>query len=112
MIAVNVRYMVDDVDAAVAFYTTRLSFTLLTKTTHAFADVAMAPRTMSGTPIGLDAPQCASVEAGAPPLLSTGGGRGSRGVQPRGRSRSQLVGAAGIRASLRAGTSAPWGART
>jgi catechol 2,3-dioxygenase-like lactoylglutathione lyase family enzyme len=77
MIAVNVRYMVDDVDAAVAFYTTRLSFTLLTKTTHAFADVAMAPRTMSGTPIGLDAPQCASVEAGAPPLLSTGGGRGA-----------------------------------
>ncbi len=27
---VNVRYMVDDVDAAIAFYTTHLGFTLLT----------------------------------------------------------------------------------
>ena len=27
---VNVRYMVDDVDAAVAFYTTKLGFELLT----------------------------------------------------------------------------------
>ena len=37
---VNVRYMVDDVDAAVAFYTTHFGFTLLSKTAPAFADVA------------------------------------------------------------------------
>jgi catechol 2,3-dioxygenase-like lactoylglutathione lyase family enzyme len=32
--------MVDDVEAAIAFYTTHLGFTLLTKTAPAFADVA------------------------------------------------------------------------
>lgn len=37
---VNVRYMVDDVEAAVAFYTTHLGFTLISKTLPAFADVA------------------------------------------------------------------------
>jgi len=36
---VNVRYMVDDVDAAVAFYTTHLGFTLLSSAAPAFADV-------------------------------------------------------------------------
>src|SRR4029453_8350154 len=36
---VNVRYMVDDVDAAVAWYTTHLGFTLLTNAAPAFADV-------------------------------------------------------------------------
>jgi catechol 2,3-dioxygenase-like lactoylglutathione lyase family enzyme len=40
MTTVNVRYMVNDVDAAVAFYTTHLGFTLLTRTAPAFADVA------------------------------------------------------------------------
>jgi catechol 2,3-dioxygenase-like lactoylglutathione lyase family enzyme len=40
MTTVNVRYMVDDVEAAVTFYTTHLGFTLLTKTAPAFADVA------------------------------------------------------------------------
>jgi catechol 2,3-dioxygenase-like lactoylglutathione lyase family enzyme len=40
MATVNVRYMVDDVEAAVAFYTTHLGFTLLSKTAPAFADVA------------------------------------------------------------------------
>ena len=40
MTTVNVRYMVDDVDAAVAFYTTNLGFTLLTRAAPAFADVA------------------------------------------------------------------------
>ena len=40
MTTVNVRYMVDDVDAAVAFYTTHLGFTLISKTLPAFADVA------------------------------------------------------------------------
>jgi catechol 2,3-dioxygenase-like lactoylglutathione lyase family enzyme len=40
MTTVNVRYMVDDVEAAVAFYTTYLGFTLITKTAPAFADVA------------------------------------------------------------------------
>ena len=39
MNTVNVRYMVDDVDAAVAFYTTHLGFSLLTRVPPAFADV-------------------------------------------------------------------------
>ena len=37
---VNVRYMVDNVDAAVQFYTTHLGFTQLTNAAPAFADVA------------------------------------------------------------------------
>ena len=40
MTTVNVRYMVDDVEAAVAFYTTHLGFTLISKMLPAFADVA------------------------------------------------------------------------
>jgi catechol 2,3-dioxygenase-like lactoylglutathione lyase family enzyme len=40
MTTVNVRYMVDDVETAVAFYTTHLSFTVISKTLPAFADVA------------------------------------------------------------------------
>ena len=36
---VNVRYMVDDVDAAIAFYTELLGFELLTSAAPAFADV-------------------------------------------------------------------------
>jgi catechol 2,3-dioxygenase-like lactoylglutathione lyase family enzyme len=39
MSSVNVRYMVDDVDAAVAFYTTHLGFTLKSNAAPAFADV-------------------------------------------------------------------------
>src|SRR5262245_45253646 len=40
MTTVNVRYMVDDVEAALAFYTTHLHFTVISKTLPAFADVA------------------------------------------------------------------------
>ncbi|HZS32119.1 MAG TPA: VOC family protein [Methylomirabilota bacterium] len=40
MSPVNVRYMVDDVEAAVAFYTTHLGFTLISQALPAFADVA------------------------------------------------------------------------
>jgi catechol 2,3-dioxygenase-like lactoylglutathione lyase family enzyme len=36
---VNVRYMVEDVDAAIDFYTTHLGFTLGTSAAPAFADV-------------------------------------------------------------------------
>jgi catechol 2,3-dioxygenase-like lactoylglutathione lyase family enzyme len=36
---VNVRYMVDDVDTSIAFYTERLGFELLTSASPAFADV-------------------------------------------------------------------------
>jgi catechol 2,3-dioxygenase-like lactoylglutathione lyase family enzyme len=39
MTSVNVRYMVDDVDEAVAFYTTHLGFTLINSYGEAFADV-------------------------------------------------------------------------
>jgi catechol 2,3-dioxygenase-like lactoylglutathione lyase family enzyme len=37
--SVNIRYMVDDVDAAVAFYTSHLGFTPLSNAAPAFADV-------------------------------------------------------------------------
>jgi catechol 2,3-dioxygenase-like lactoylglutathione lyase family enzyme len=40
MAQVNVRYIVDDVDAALTFYTTLLGFTPISKTLPAFADVA------------------------------------------------------------------------
>jgi catechol 2,3-dioxygenase-like lactoylglutathione lyase family enzyme len=40
MTTVNVRYMVDDVEAAIAFYTTYLGFDLISKALPAFADVA------------------------------------------------------------------------
>ncbi len=36
---VNVRYMVDDVDAAIEFYTTHLGFTVRSSAAPAFADV-------------------------------------------------------------------------
>ena len=36
---VNVRYMVDDVDESIAFYTQHLGFELLTSASPAFADV-------------------------------------------------------------------------
>jgi catechol 2,3-dioxygenase-like lactoylglutathione lyase family enzyme len=36
---VNVRYMVDDVDESIAFYTMHLGFELLTSASPAFADV-------------------------------------------------------------------------
>ena len=39
MATVNVRYMVDDVEAAVAFYTTHFGFALLSGAAPAFADV-------------------------------------------------------------------------
>jgi catechol 2,3-dioxygenase-like lactoylglutathione lyase family enzyme len=38
---VNVRYMVDDVDAAVEWYTKHLGFSLLSNAAPAFADVAL-----------------------------------------------------------------------
>src|SRR6266567_8959094 len=38
---VNVRYMVDDVDAAVAWYTQHLGFKLLSNAAPAFADVTL-----------------------------------------------------------------------
>jgi catechol 2,3-dioxygenase-like lactoylglutathione lyase family enzyme len=38
---VNVRYMVNDVDAAIAWYTKHLSFTVLTNAAPAFADVTL-----------------------------------------------------------------------
>ena len=40
---VNVRYMVDDVDAAVSFYTTHLGFSLISSASPAFADVRRGP---------------------------------------------------------------------
>ena len=40
MSSVNVRYLVDDVDAAIAFYTEHLGFSLLSNASPAFAEVA------------------------------------------------------------------------
>jgi catechol 2,3-dioxygenase-like lactoylglutathione lyase family enzyme len=40
MSQVSVRYIVDDVEASMAFYTTHLGFSLLTSALPAFADVA------------------------------------------------------------------------
>src|SRR5213083_3688440 len=40
---VNVRYMVDDVDAAVAFYTRYFGFTVRSNAAPAFADVVRGP---------------------------------------------------------------------
>jgi catechol 2,3-dioxygenase-like lactoylglutathione lyase family enzyme len=59
MTTVNVRSMVDDVEAAVAFYTAHLGFTLISKTAPAFADVARgdlrlllsAPSSSAGRPM-------------------------------------------------------------
>ena len=39
----SVRYLVDDVQAALDFYTTHLGFTLLTSAAPAFADVVRGP---------------------------------------------------------------------
>jgi catechol 2,3-dioxygenase-like lactoylglutathione lyase family enzyme len=38
---VNVRYMVDDVEAAVAWYTQHLGFSLLSNQAPAFADITL-----------------------------------------------------------------------
>jgi catechol 2,3-dioxygenase-like lactoylglutathione lyase family enzyme len=56
---VNVRYMVDDVDAAVAWYTTHLGFTVRTNAAPAFADVRLGslrlllsgPKSSAGRPM-------------------------------------------------------------
>jgi catechol 2,3-dioxygenase-like lactoylglutathione lyase family enzyme len=55
MTTVNVRYMVDDIDAAIAFYTAHLGFHLNTRVAPAFADVTrgdlrllLSGRTSSG----------------------------------------------------------------
>ncbi len=56
---VNVRYMVDDVQAAIDFYTSHLGFTLRTDAAPAFADVTRGnlrlllagPRSSAGRPM-------------------------------------------------------------
>jgi len=56
---INVRYMVDDVEAAVAWYTKHLGFALLSNAAPAFADVALGqlrlllsgPRSSAGRPM-------------------------------------------------------------
>src|SRR3954462_12616672 len=56
---VSVRYLVDDVDAALAFYTSNLGFTVLTDFSPAFADVVRGnlrlllsgPRSSAGRPM-------------------------------------------------------------
>ena len=56
---VNVRYMVNDVDAAVAWYTTHLGFTVLSNAAPAFADVTLGslrlllsgPKSSAGRPM-------------------------------------------------------------
>jgi catechol 2,3-dioxygenase-like lactoylglutathione lyase family enzyme len=56
---VNVRYMVDDVDESIAFYTKQLGFDVLTSAAPAFADVKRGnlrlllsgPRSSAGRPM-------------------------------------------------------------
>ena len=56
---VNVRYMVDDVDVAITFYTNHFGFTLLSNAAPAFADVARGhlrlllsgPKSSAGRPM-------------------------------------------------------------
>jgi catechol 2,3-dioxygenase-like lactoylglutathione lyase family enzyme len=56
---VNVRYMVDDVDSAVAWYTKHLGFSLISNASPAFADVALGslrlllsgPKSSAGRPM-------------------------------------------------------------
>ena len=56
---VNVRYMVDDVESAVAFYTTHFGFTLRSSAAPAFADVVRGnlrlllsgPKSSAGRPM-------------------------------------------------------------
>jgi len=56
---VNVRYLVDDVDAAIAFYTGHLGFSLLSNASPAFADVVRddlrlllsGPKSSAGRPM-------------------------------------------------------------
>jgi len=58
-VTVNVRYMVNDVDAAVAWYTAHLGFTVLTNAAPAFADVTLGslrlllsgPKSSAGRPM-------------------------------------------------------------
>jgi catechol 2,3-dioxygenase-like lactoylglutathione lyase family enzyme len=57
--AVNVRYLVDDVEAAIAFYTTHFGFTLRTSAAPAFADIVRGdlrlllsgPKSSAGRPM-------------------------------------------------------------
>jgi len=72
MTTVNVRYMVDDVDAAVAFYTTRLGFTLNSNAAPAFADVTRGDLRLllSGATSSADA-RCRT-EADQPPADGIG----------------------------------------
>ena len=59
MSSVNVRYLVDDVDAAIAFYTEHLGFSLLSNASPAFAEVARddlrlllsGPKSSAGRPL-------------------------------------------------------------
>ena len=59
MSTVNVRYLVDDVDAAIAFYTEHLGFSLLSNASPAFAEVARddlrlllsGPKSSAGRPL-------------------------------------------------------------
>jgi catechol 2,3-dioxygenase-like lactoylglutathione lyase family enzyme len=56
---VNVRYLVDDVNAAIAFYTEHLGFSLLSNASPAFAEVARddlrlllsGPKSSAGRPL-------------------------------------------------------------
>jgi catechol 2,3-dioxygenase-like lactoylglutathione lyase family enzyme len=59
MASVHVRYMVDDVGAAIAFYTTHLGFTLLSDQSPAFAEIQLGdlrlllsgPQSSAGRPM-------------------------------------------------------------
>ena len=67
---VNVRYMVDDVDAAVAWYTKHLGFTLLSNAAPAFADVTLGSlRLLLSGPTSWPGERCPMASA---PVLAGG----------------------------------------
>jgi catechol 2,3-dioxygenase-like lactoylglutathione lyase family enzyme len=67
---VNVRYMVDDVDAAVAWYTTHLGFTLLSNAAPAFADVTLG--SLRRCSAGRQAPPGERCPMASAPVLEAG----------------------------------------
>jgi catechol 2,3-dioxygenase-like lactoylglutathione lyase family enzyme len=69
---VNVRYMVDDVQAAIGFYTSHLGFTLRSSAAPAFADVTRGNLRLLLAGPGSSAGRAMPAAAGPGPAVGTG----------------------------------------